>query len=199
MRISRETVIAVINYGAGNLKSISKAIEKIGKKVTITNDPEVVQSADAIILPGVGAFETAMKNLEWFIPFLKDTKTPVLGICLGMQLFATISEEGGLHRGLDIIPGRVVRFPQSVRKIPHMGWNEVDFEDHYLFERIENRFFYFVHSYYFDTKDYVIAYTDYGVRFPSAVAKDNYIGVQFHPEKSGKNGLKLLENFVENI
>ena len=192
-------IIAVINYGAGNLRSISKAIEKLGMKVIITNDPEVIQSADAIILPGVGAFETAIKNLEGLIPFLKDTKTPILGICLGMQLFATVSEEGGLHGGLDIIPGRVVRFPKSVGKIPHMGWNEVDFEDHYLFERIENRFFYFVHSYYFDTKDNVIAYTDYGVRFPSAVAKDNYIGVQFHPEKSGKNGLRLLENFVENI
>ena len=194
-----ETVIAVINYGAGNLRSISKAIEKIGKNVTVTNNPEIIRAADAIILPGVGAFETAIKNLKEFIPFLKDTKTPILGICLGMQLFATFSEEGGLHKGLDIIPGKVVRFPKSVGKIPHMGWNEVDFEDHYLFEGIESRFFYFVHSYYFDTKDNVIAYTDYAVRFPSAVARDNYLGVQFHPEKSGKNGLKLLENFVENI
>jgi len=192
-------VIVVINYGAGNLRSITKAIEKIGKKATITNDPETIKAADAVVLPGVGAFETAIKNLKEVIPFLKNTKTPILGICLGMQLFATISEEGGPHRGLDIIPGRVVRFPKSVGKIPHMGWNEVDFDDHYLFEGIRNRFFYFVHSYYLDTKENVIAYTDYGVRFPSAVAKENYVGVQFHPEKSGKNGLKLLENFFENV
>ncbi len=193
-------MIAIINYGAGNLRSIHKAIERVGGKAKITSDSEDLESADAIILPGVGAFETAIKNLRPFISFLRNAKIPILGICLGMQLFATLSEEGGLHEGLDVIKGRVVRFPKYVGKIPHMGWNEVEFKDHYIFDGIDGNFFYFVHSYYFDTEDEnVIAYTDYGIRFASAVARDNYVGVQFHPEKSGKNGLKLLQNFVENI
>ncbi len=193
-------MIAIINYGAGNLRSIHKAIERVGGKAKITSDSEDLESADAIILPGVGAFETAIKNLRPFISFLRNAKIPILGICLGMQLFATLSEEGGLHEGLDVIKGRVVRFPKYVGKIPHMGWNEVEFKDHYIFDGIDGNFFYFVHSYYFDTEDEnVIAYTDYGIRFASAVAKNNYVGVQFHPEKSGKNGLKLLRNFVDNI
>ncbi len=193
-------MIAIINYGAGNLRSIHKAIERVGGKAKITSDSEDLESADAIILPGVGAFETAIKNLRPFISFLRNAKTPILGICLGMQLFATLSEEGGLHEGLDVIKGRVVRFPKYVGKIPHMGWNEVEFKDHYIFDGIDGNFFYFVHSYYFNTEDEnVIAYTDYGIKFASAVARDNYVGVQFHPEKSGKNGLKLLQNFVDNI
>lgn len=193
-------MIAIINYGAGNLKSISKALEKAGGKVRVTSDVEEIESADAIVLPGVGAFETAIKNLGPFSDYIANTDVPVLGICLGMQLFATLSEEGGLHRGLNVIEGRVVRFPDGVGKIPHMGWNEVEFREHPVFEGLESRYFYFVHSYYYQTPDEnVIGYTDYGIRFPSAIAKDNYVGLQFHPEKSGRNGLKLLRNFVENI
>ncbi|WP_456478587.1 imidazole glycerol phosphate synthase subunit HisH [Geoglobus ahangari] len=193
-------MIAIINYGAGNLKSISKALERVGARVKVTSSVEDVESADAIVLPGVGAFETAIKNLKPFSDYLRTTTAQVLGICLGMQLFATVSEEGGHHEGLNVIEGRVVRFPDEVGKIPHMGWNEVEFREHPVFDGLESRYFYFVHSYYYQTSDEnVIGYTDYGIRFPSAIAKDNYVGLQFHPEKSGKNGLKVLRNFVESI
>jgi len=193
-------VIAIVNYGAGNLKSISKGVEKVGGKAIVTSGLEKLESADAIILPGVGAFETAIKNLAPFSEYIKKTDVPVLGICLGMQLFATVSEEGGLHEGLDIIQGRVVRFPEWVGKIPHMGWNRVEFEEHELFEGVESNYFYFVHSYYYTTSNnYVIGYTEYGIRFPSVISRDNFIGVQFHPEKSGKNGLKVLRNFVRGF
>ncbi|MBE8540494.1 imidazole glycerol phosphate synthase subunit HisH [Geoglobus acetivorans] len=193
-------MIAIINYGAGNLRSISKALEKAGAVVKITSELEEIESADAVVLPGVGAFETAINNLQNISDHIKDSKVPVLGICLGMQLFATYSEEGGLHRGLDVIEGRVVRFPKDSGKIPHMGWNEIEPGDHPIFEGIESRYFYFVHSYYFKTKaENVIAWTEYGIKFPSAVAKGNFIGLQFHPEKSGKNGLKVLENFISMI
>jgi len=198
-------VIAIINYGVGNLKSIRKAVEKFDKTI-LTSNPEIISKADGIILPGVGAFKPAMDNLKKFKAIIKNAEIPVLGICLGMQLFADVSEEGGINEGLGIIEGRVVRFPKEVGKIPHMGWNEVEFSysnSHsentlLIFRGIENRYFYFVHSYYYKTREeYVIGWTEYGIRFPSAIAKDNFIGVQFHPEKSGKNGLKLIRNFVE--
>ena len=193
-------MIAIVNYGAGNLKSISKGIEKVGGKAIVTSNLDELESADAIVLPGVGAFETAIKNISPFSDYIKKTDVPVLGICLGMQLFATVSEEGGLHEGLDVIEGRVVRFPDWVGKIPHMGWNKVEFEEHELFEGVESNYFYFVHSYYYTTSsEYVIGYTNYGIRFPSVISKDNFVGVQFHPEKSGKNGLKILRNFVRGF
>ncbi len=193
-------MIAIVNYGVGNLKSISKGIEKVGGKAIVTSNLDELESADAIVLPGVGAFETAIKNISPFSDYIKKTDVPVLGICLGMQLFATVSEEGGLHEGLDVIEGRVVRFPDWVGKIPHMGWNKVEFEEHELFEGVESNYFYFVHSYYYTTSsEYVIGYTNYGIRFPSVISKDNFVGVQFHPEKSGKNGLKILRNFVRGF
>jgi len=189
-------VIAIVNYGVGNLKSISKAVEKFDR-VVVTSDVGDIESADGVILPGVGAFCSAMNNLGELKDVIVNLKVPVLGICLGMQLLAEVSEEGGIYEGLGIVKGRVVKFPKHVGKIPHMGWNVVKNEDHALFEGIKDEYFYFVHSYYFKTSEGVIATTEYGIEFPSAVAKDNFMGVQFHPEKSGKVGLNLIENFVE--
>ncbi len=193
-------MIAIVDYGAGNLKSILKAVEKAGGKAVVTSERVIIESADAIILPGVGAFETAIRNMGPISEYLIKADVPVLGICLGMQLFADESEEGGLHKGLGIIRGRVIRFPDRVGKIPHMGWNLVIATEHPLFEEIKEGYFYFVHSYYFKTAESnVIGVTEYGIEFPSAVARDNIMGVQFHPEKSGKNGLRVLENFVSMI
>ncbi len=193
-------VIAIVNYGVGNLKSISKAIDFVGGKAEITNDPKKVKNADGIILPGVGAFKSAMENLKPYADLIVNADVPVLGICLGMQLFASESEEGGLHRGLDIIKGRVVRFPDWVGKIPHMGWNQMEIvRDHEILDGVENKsFVYFVHSYHLVTEDkFVLTKTDYGIKFVSSVVKDNFVGFQFHPEKSGRVGLRILENFVK--
>jgi glutamine amidotransferase len=193
-------VIAIINYGVGNIKSIQKAVEFVGGKATVTSDVDVIRNADGIVLPGVGAFKAAMENLKDFVEIIKETTVPILGICLGMQLFATESEEGGLHRGLNMIPGRVVRFPNSVGKVPHMGWNRIKItRDHEILDGVEDgSYVYFVHSYHMKTDDkYIITKTEYGIEFTSGVAKDNVVGFQFHPEKSGKVGLKMVKNFVE--
>jgi len=192
-------VIAIVYYGVGNIRSIHKAVEYVGGKAEVTSDFETIESADGIILPGVGAFQPAMKELEPFRELIINAKVPVMGICLGMQLFATESEEGGLHRGLNVIPGRVVRFPKEVGKIPHMGWNQIRVvKDHPLLDGLDNSYVYFVHSYHFVTQDeYVLTRTDYGIDFTSAVIKDNFVGFQFHPEKSGKVGLEILRRFVE--
>lgn len=191
-------MISIVNYGVGNLKSISKAVEKAGGKVNITLDTSELRESDGIILPGVGAFAPAIKNLEGVKEVIAEAEVPVLGICLGMQLMAEISEEGGLHEGLGVVKGRVVRFPDSVGKIPHMGWNVVEVaRDNELLGGFERDYFYFVHSYYLRTdEEHVIGRTDYGLTFPSAVQNDNFFGVQFHPEKSGRRGLEIVRNFV---
>lgn len=192
-------MIAIINYGVGNIRSIQKAIEFIGGKAVITRDVKVVKEADGIILPGVGAFKTAMMNLKDFVDILKEATVPILGICLGMQLFTTESEEGGLYKGLNLIPGRVVKFPESVGKIPHMGWNQIRIvRYHEVLDGIEDgSYVYFVHSYYVKTYNkYIITKTNYGIDFASGITSDNIIGFQFHPEKSGKVGLTILRNFL---
>jgi glutamine amidotransferase len=192
-------MIAIVNYGVGNLKSISKALEYVGASVRVTSDPEIIKNASAIVFPGVGAFKSAIDRLVGMKNIIDSLDVPILGICLGMQLFATESTEGGLFKGLDYIPGRVVRFPQEVGKVPHMGWNSLKItRPSEILDGIEDgEFVYFVHSYYMQTDEsFVITKTDYGLEFASGVEKDNCIGFQFHPEKSGKVGLKLLENFV---
>ncbi len=196
--------IVIIDYGLGNLRSVQKGLEHAGAEVTISKEPADLESADGVILPGVGAFSDAMKNI---VPFLDGihkyvgSGKPVLGICLGQQMLMSHSEEGGLTDGLDLVPGMVVRFPHSELKVPHMGWNALSIEqDHPFYEGIEDgAFVYFVHSYYVDTDaSHTLASCEYGVNFAASVVNStgNVIGTQFHPEKSGDIGLKMLENFV---
>lgn len=202
-------MIAVVDYGLGNLRSVSKAVEKLGVEVEVTDNPERIEKAGGIILPGVGAFHIGMQNLKRLnlLPVLSEAiskRTPFLGICLGFQILFSQSEEHGICRGMDIIKGRVKRFTHTF-KIPHMGWNQVKQTiDHRpqttdLFNVVpDNSYFYFVHSYYAEPEDQnvIIATTEYGHEFTSAVNKDNVWGVQFHPEKSGDIGLKILRNFL---
>jgi glutamine amidotransferase len=195
-------VIAVIDYGMGNLRSVQKGLETAGVKSFITGNPAEVADAPGVILPGVGAFEDAIFNLRntGMVEAVQEVvrrKRPLLGICLGMQLLFTESEENGRHRGLELIPGRVVRFPQA-NKIPHMGWNQVRLEgDSPLFSGVADKsYFYFVHSYYCDPCELVTAgICSYGIDFACAVQKGNLLGCQFHPEKSSSLGLQILRNF----
>ncbi|WP_456330313.1 imidazole glycerol phosphate synthase subunit HisH [Archaeoglobus sp.] len=195
-------MIAIVNYGVGNLKSISKALETVGASIVVTQNPDKIKSASGVVFPGVGAFRSAIERLNTMKDVIDSLEVPILGICLGMQLFATESEEGGLHKGLSYIPGKVVRFPPSVGKVPHMGWNTLEIvKETEILEGIESgEFVYFVHSYYMQTDDeFVISKTDYGIDFPSGIERENYFGFQFHPEKSGKIGLRILENFVNIV
>jgi len=202
--------IVIVNYGMGNLGSIQNMFRHIGVESVISDSVSDIENADKLVLSGVGAFDSGMKNISdlGFIPVLNSKvlsdKTPVLGICLGMQLFAESSEEGNLS-GLGWINADAVRFnfnDDSDRlKIPHMGWNLVNLQrNSILFNGLsdESRF-YFVHSYHLicREKEDVICTTNYGYNFPSAVEKENIHGVQFHPEKSHKFGMKLLKNFAE--
>ncbi len=195
--------IAIIDYGAGNLMSISKALEHLGAKAVVTKEEDVIAGSDAAVLPGVGAFYDAMKEIEHLKGIIKGLgKRPFLGVCLGLQLLFTESEEGGLSPGLDLIKGRVERFGGGV-KVPHMGWNSLDVvRKTPLLEGIKTgSYFYFVHSYYGapEEESIVSARTDYSLSFPSVIEKDNIYATQFHPEKSGQKGLRLLENFVEIV
>ncbi|PTT16267.1 imidazole glycerol phosphate synthase subunit HisH [Flavobacterium sp. HMWF030] len=190
--------IVIINYGAGNIQSIMFAIERLGFKAVLSNNPEEIQAADKVIFPGVGEASSAMKKLkesglDSLIPTLKQ---PVLGICLGMQLMCKSSEEGNT-KGLDIFDVDVVKFTPKV-KVPQMGWNQIyDLKSH-LFKGIsENEFMYLVHSFYAPNCDEAIATTNYELEYASALKKDNFYGTQFHPEKSGAVGEKILENFLK--
>ena len=196
-------MIAILDYGVGNLRSISKALEFVGAKIKITKDYEDIEKSDAIVLPGVGAFTNAMNELKPLVKVIKSYTRPILGICLGMQLFFTKSEEGGISEGLNLIEGRVVKFPSSV-KIPHMGWNSIRIISNKskLLNGIKSgEYFYFVHSYYCIPKeeDVKIATTLYGVEFSSVIEKENIFATQFHPEKSGEAGLKIIRNFVNIV
>ena len=205
-------MIAIIDYGMGNLRSVQKGFEKIGSEAVITDDPQVVLQAERVVLPGVGAFRDCMHNLEqggFVEPILKiiSDGRPFLGICVGMQLLFTDSVEFGLYSGLNVIPGHVLRFPDQMTvageklKVPQMGWNQLSFKRRPpAFERIEEGSnVYFVHSYYVkpDDSGVVATTTDYGIEFCSSVWKDNIVATQFHPEKSQEIGLKILKNFAE--
>ena len=190
--------IVIINYGAGNIQSIMFAIERLGFKAVLSNNPEEIQAADKVIFPGVGEASSAMKKLkesglDSLIPTLKQ---PVLGICLGMQLMCKSSEEGNT-KGLDIFDIDVVKFTPKV-KVPQMGWNQIYDLKSDLFKGIsENEFMYLVHSFYAPNCDEAIATTNYELEYASALKKDNFYGTQFHPEKSGAVGEKILENFLK--
>ena len=205
-------MIAIIDYGMGNLRSVQKGFEKVGFEAVVTADPKVVLEADKVVLPGVGAFRDCIRNLEeggFIEPILKVVRDgrPFLGICLGLQLLFTESEEFGLHRGLDIIPGRVVRFPEGMSEygeklaVPHMGWNQLAVKSGspVLAGIPDGTNVYFVHSYYVrpDDPSVVSTTTGYGIEFCSSVWKDNVVATQFHPEKSQEQGLKILKNFGE--
>ncbi len=202
--------IVIIDYGVGNTHSVLNAIKFLGYKKIIISDSEIIiKKADALILPGVGAFEECISNLKLrkLDIILNESvivnKKPILGICVGMQLLATTSEENGLHNGPDWIKGSVkkINVPKPLA-VPHVGWNEViSKNENILFNRnVENANFYFDHSYHFDCEEqYVAGYCDYGISITAAVQRENVYGVQFHPEKSQTNGLKLFRSFFNSI
>lgn len=198
-------VIAVIDYGAGNLRSVVNAITKLGYEPKVTAEPRDVLDAQAVILPGVGAAPDAVSNLEKSglvgpIRHVINEDRPFLGVCLGLQVLFTGTEEGGWHECLGIIQGRVRKLPPGL-KIPHMGWNQVKQKmSHPVFEGVPDEAnFYFVHSYYADPEDkaLVAGETDYGIPFCSAIARGNLVATQFHPERSGDAGLKIYDNFIK--
>ena len=200
-------MIAIVDYGMGNLRSVQKAFEFVGASAVITDQPSEVVRAERVVLPGVGAFGDAMRNLKaagLIDPIVKAISDgrPFLGICLGLQLMFSESEEMGHYQGLDILPGRVVRFPDGER-IPQIGWNQIHIRrDTPLLAGVpDGAFFYFVHSYYVapDRDSDAVATTDYGIDYTSIAGNGRAFGVQFHPEKSQDAGLKLLKNFAECV
>jgi len=197
--------IIIIDYGVGNFRNVQKAFEAIGASATISDSVEVVSKAEVVVLPGVGAFGDAMANLqqrELDKPVLEAVQAgkPLLGICVGLQLLFEQSQEMGAHRGLAILPGQVVRFPQTLT-VPHMGWNQIEpQQNHPLLKNIERGdFAYFAHSYHAVPANptHILACTEYGQRYASVVGKDNVCAIQFHPEKSQQVGLQILKNFVD--
>jgi glutamine amidotransferase len=201
--------VVIVDYGLGNLRSVTRGLERAGADVEITDDPDAFAAADGVVLPGVGAFREGVENadpLREDLLAVAESGTPLFGICLGMQMLLTTSEEGETDgesavQGLDLIPGTNVRFAEG-QKVPHMGWNELEVQrDHPLVEGVDGNYAYFVHSYYAAPDDghATVATTDYEREFPSIVANEagNVFGTQFHPEKSGETGLQILRNFVE--
>ena len=196
--------IVIVDYGAGNLRSVRRAVARAGYDATVSGRAEDVERADALILPGVGAAADTMRNLrerglvEPVRRYIEKGR-PFLGVCMGLQALLSVSEEGGEHECLGIVPGRVVRLPAGL-KVPHMGWNRVrQRAEHPIFRGIaDGSYFYFVHSYYPqpDDSSVVIGETEYGVTFPSVVALDGLVATQFHPEKSGEAGLRMYANFL---
>jgi glutamine amidotransferase len=214
-RTGNSGMIGIVDYGMGNLRSVQKAFQKVGFDAVVTSDPSVLHKADKVVLPGVGAFRDTMDGLNklGLIEVIRQCigeGKPYLGICLGMQILFSESEEGGLHKGLGLFEGRVVRFPKSELKVPHMGWNMIvhkrttmrqsgSMEDACpLMNGIRDGVYvYFVHSYHVvpEDKKAIVTTTDYGISFASTIWKDNIYATQYHPEKSQEIGLKILENF----
>ncbi len=198
-------MIAIIDYGMGNLRSVHKAFEAVGHEAVVTRDPRIIADASHVVLPGVGAFGDCMANLAQYelvgpIRAAIQSGKPFLGICLGMQLLFTESEEFGIHKGFDIIPGKVRKFELNpMLKVPHMGWNDIQIvRPAPPFEGIRTgSHCYFVHSYYVEPADsgVVASVTAHGLPFASAVWKDNVVACQFHPEKSQDVGLRIIKNF----
>jgi glutamine amidotransferase len=197
-------MIVIINYGTGNLKSIRNGFSKIREEAVISDDIYEMEKADALILPGVGAFGNAMEQLENYKDLIHDhinTGKPFLGVCLGQQILFTKSEESEGVKGLDVLKGEVLRLPEGL-KIPHMGWNNLEIKNKCsLLDGIGNDYMYFVHSYYVKPEDenIIAATTSYGIDIPAAICNDNVFATQFHPEKSGEIGLNILKNFVKII
>jgi glutamine amidotransferase len=196
--------VVIVDYGAGNLRSVSRAVAHVGYEPSVTGDPHDVEDADALIVPGVGAAADTMRNLRehgMVEPVRKYIASgrPFFGVCMGQQALLSVSEEGGEHECLGIIPGRVRRLPGG-QKVPHMGWNEVrQTREHFIFDDIPGgSYFYFLHSYFPEPSDpdVVIGESEYGVTFASVLAKDNVVATQFHPEKSADMGLQMYKNFL---
>ena len=198
--------VVVLDYGAGNLRSVARAVEHVGFLPDVASDVRALDDADAVVMPGVGAAADTMRHLEegGFVEPLRAyirAKRPFLGVCMGLQALLTTSEEGGSHACLDIVPGQVRRIERTDgQKVPHMGWNNVaQVREHPIFNDIpDGSYFYVVHGYYPDPGDesLVVGKTTYGVEFASIIARDGLVATQFHPEKSGKVGLQLYRNFL---
>lgn len=195
-------MIALIKYRAGNIASVSNALDRLGADYYLAENTDELDKADGVIFPGVGHAYSAMESLKehGIDTWLKNTEKPVLGICVGMQLLFESSTEGNTE-GLGVIPGRLLKFDESKAKVPHMGWNVLKKEhDHPLLKGVENGdHLYYVHSYYAPDSEYALATCDYVTEFTAMVSKDNYFGVQFHPEKSGELGAMILQNFLDYV
>lgn len=199
--------IAIIDYGVGNLRSVEKAFTTQGINAVVTDDPDILERADKLVLPGVGAFAACMDGLrrrgfDQLVIEAAAAGKPVLGLCVGLQMMFEEGHEFGVHRGLGLMPGRVIRFPEGLH-VPHIGWNQVHLrrQDHPVLRNLtDDSFFYFVHSYYVEPADpeCIIGETEYGIRYATICGRGSVLGVQFHPEKSQATGLTLLRHFAES-
>jgi imidazole glycerol-phosphate synthase subunit HisH len=198
-------MIAIVNYGVGNLRSVEKAFEAVGADALVTNDAGAIHDAEKVVLPGVGAFGECANSLrasglEASVLRAAEEKKPLLGLCVGLQLMFDEGHEFGIHKGLGLMRGRVVRFPENGLRVPQIGWNQIEeLQAHPLLEGLnEGTYFYFVHSYRIEADDQtdVLARTEYGIHYPTICARGSVCGVQFHPEKSQDAGLRLLANFA---
>ena len=197
-------MIAIMDYGVGNLGSVLNAFKYLGYDAKITSDVNEIINADKVILPGVGAFDHAMKRFiekgfDKVMDILVEKNTPILGICVGMQMLFEYSFEYGKHKGLGILKGNIIKFDEKIDKVPQIGWNEIKvLKENKLLDGVDGKYVYFVHSYHVDSSDCSIAETTYAnVTYPSAIHYKNIYATQFHPEKSGEVGLKILKNFGE--